>query len=221
VFRRSGATLSKYQRIAAIYDLIDLPFEYFRYRSIRPMLFLGLNGRLLDAGAGTGRNIAFYPSGSEVFAVDLSPAMLKRAGRRRSDTNATVHLMEEDLTKLGFTDNFFDAAVASFVFCTMPSGVRKAALRELARVVSPGGAVRLLEYAPATTSLKRVLARAWQPWAGWAFGAKLAQDIEPELYDAGLMVTSSRYITSSIKLIETTPILDGGTRAIRLNGDSY
>lgn len=198
-------SLGAYQRIAPFYDLIDLPFELGRYRSIRPLLFRGLNGRLLDAGVGTGRNIAFYPPGSEVVGVDLSPAMLKRAARRRTRSAASVRLMEMNLTELTFADGYFDAAVASFVFCTMPPEARLAALNELSRVVKPSGRVRLLEYAPAQSVFRRKLARLWQPWVEWAFGAQLDQDIELELFKASLIVTRSRYVTSAIKLIEAVP----------------
>lgn len=202
---RNDPALRKYERIARFYDLVDLPFELLRYQSIRPLLFRDLNGRLLDAGVGTGRNLRFYPRGSEVFAVDLSLAMLKRAGRRSKNSGATVHLLEMDLTRLAFDDNFFDAAVASFVFCTMPPNARTAALRELARVVRADGRVRLLEYAPAKSAFRRAVARVWQPWVRWAFGANLQQDIEPELARASLTVISSSYVGSSIKLIEATP----------------
>jgi SAM-dependent methyltransferase len=64
-----------YERIAPFYDLLELPFEYGVYRSIRPLLFQGLSGRILDAGVGTGRNTPFYPAGSEVVGVDSSSAM--------------------------------------------------------------------------------------------------------------------------------------------------
>ena len=202
---RNGGALRKYQRIARYYDLLDLPFEHLRYRTMRPLLFRGLNGRLLDAGVGTGRNMAFYPPGSEVFAVDLSPAMLNRAARRNTNTGATVRLDEMDLTKLAFADGFFDAAVASFVFCTMPADARTAALRELARVVRSDGRIRLLEYAPAQTPFRRMVAQIWQPWVRCAFGANLQHDIEPELAEASLTMISSRYVSSSIKLIEAMP----------------
>lgn len=202
----NGRSLRAYQRIAPFYDLIDLPFELGRYRSIRPLLFRGLDGRLLDAGVGTGRNIAFYPPGSEVVGVDLSPAMLKRAARRRAKSAATVRLMEMDLTELTFADGYFDAAVASFVFCTMSQEDRLAALRELKRVIRPSGRVRLLEYAPAQTPFGRVLARVWQPWVDWAFAARLDHDIELELSEASLTVTGSRYVASSIKLVEAAPV---------------
>ena len=57
----SLSNFDRYQRIAWAYDLLDLPFEYGRYRKIRPMLFRGLSGRILEAGVGTGRNFPFYP----------------------------------------------------------------------------------------------------------------------------------------------------------------
>ena len=94
------STLQRYQRIASLYDLLDLPFEYGRYRRIRPLLFAGLSGRILDAGVGTGRNAPFYPAGSSVVGIDLSPAMLARAERRRALSAATIELRQMDVTSL-------------------------------------------------------------------------------------------------------------------------
>ena len=53
------SNLDRYQRIAWAYDFLDFPFEYVRYRKIRPQMFRGLSGRILDAGVGTGRNSLF------------------------------------------------------------------------------------------------------------------------------------------------------------------
>ncbi len=69
----------RYGRIAPFYDLLDLPFEYGRYRALRPHLFQNISGTILDAGVGTGRNMPFYPDGSQITGIDLSPAMLARA----------------------------------------------------------------------------------------------------------------------------------------------
>jgi ubiquinone/menaquinone biosynthesis C-methylase UbiE len=107
---RIGGTASS---VAWAYDLLDLPFEYGRYRKIRPLLFRGLSGRILEAGVGTGRNFPFYPSGSEVIGIDLSPAMLARAERRLSTAAAKVDLLQMDVTSLSFPNGSFDAAVAS------------------------------------------------------------------------------------------------------------
>ena len=107
------STLQRYQRIAPFYDLLDLPFEYGRYRHIRPQLFQGMSGRILDAGVGTGRNIPSYPEGSQVVGIDLSPAMLARAELRARQLGRTVDLHPMDITRLAFPDRSFDAAVAS------------------------------------------------------------------------------------------------------------
>ncbi len=154
-------SLRVYQRTAPFYDLVDWPFERLRYRFIRPLLLRGLSGRLLDAGVGTGRNIPYYPPDAEVVGVDQSAAMLNRAARRRVKSAASVHLLEMDLAALSFPNGHFDAAIASFVLCTMPEAEKLGALQELARVVRPSGRIRLLEYAPARTAFGRVLARIW------------------------------------------------------------
>jgi hypothetical protein len=64
------SNLERYERIAPFYDFLDLPFEYGRYRKIRPLLFEGLSGQLLDAGVGTGRNFPFYPPTAKVIGID-------------------------------------------------------------------------------------------------------------------------------------------------------
>ena len=109
------SNFDRYQRIAWAYDLLDLPFEYGRYRKIRPLLFRGLSGRILEAGVGTGRNFPFYPPDSEIVGVDLSPAMLARAERRRRTAATKVELRQMDVTQLNFPDRSFDAAVATFL----------------------------------------------------------------------------------------------------------
>ena len=195
--------LDRYQRIAPFYDLLDLPFERERYRKIRPLLFQGLSGRLLDAGIGTGRNIPFYPPGADMVGIDLSPAMLARAERRRQALGAKVATHRMDVTRLDFPDNSFDAAVATFLFSVLPEESQIPALNELRRVVKPGGAIRLLEYVRPHGVLRRAMARPWEPWMRWAYGAGLDRDTEEHARKAGLHVADSRFLVGDlIKLIE-------------------
>ena len=133
------SNLDRYQKIAPFYDLLDLPFERRRYRALRPLLFRGLSGRLLDAGVGTGRNFPFYPAGISVaVGIDLSPRMLARAERRRDLSPVPIELKQMDVTKLHFASDTFDAAVATFLFCVLPDQLQVPALQELGRVVKPG-----------------------------------------------------------------------------------
>ncbi|HJN60282.1 MAG TPA: class I SAM-dependent methyltransferase, partial [Alphaproteobacteria bacterium] len=156
--------LATYQRIARWYDLLDAPFERKRYRPLRPLLFAGLSGRILDAGVGTGRNIPFYPDASEMVGIDLSPAMLARATRRRDEAGREVALMEMDVMNTSFDEDSFDAVISTFLFCVLEPEQQLPALIELARICKPGGEIRLLEYSYSKNPWKRFIMRLWAPW---------------------------------------------------------
>jgi ubiquinone/menaquinone biosynthesis C-methylase UbiE len=191
-------TLETYERIARLYDLLDLPFEYGRYRRIRPLLFSGLSGRVLDAGVGTGRNMPFYPRGAEMVGIDLSPAMLARAERRRAALDAKVDLRRMDVTRLDFPDASFDAAVATFLFCVLPEELQAPAMAELGRVVKPGGEIRLLEYVRPTGAFRQVMARLWEPWMRFAYGAGFDRRTEAHVTEAGLKVVEARFVVDDL-----------------------
>lgn len=195
--------LQRYQRIARFYDLLDYPFEHGRYQTIRPLLFEGLSGRVLDAGVGTGRNIPFYPPGAEMVGIDQSPAMLARAEHRRDELGARVDLRLMDVTRLAFPDGHFDAAVASFLFCVLPEELQEPGLHEMVRVVKPGGTVRILEYVRPQGQLRRFVARLWEPWMNWAYGAGFDRRTEEHARSAGLDIADARFLYADlIKLIE-------------------
>ena len=196
------SNFDRYQRIAWAYDLLDFPFERGRYRKIRPQMFRGLSGRILDAGVGTGRNFPFYPSGSEVVGIDLSPAMLARAARRLPTPATTIQLRQMNVTQLDFPDRSFDAAVATFLFCTLPDELQVAGMRELGRVVKPGGIIRCLEYTRPSGGLRRGMTRLWEPWVYWAYGAGFDRQTEKHAPEAGLKLFESRFVYDElIKLL--------------------
>lgn len=190
--------LERYQRIARFYDLLDLPFERRRYRALRPLLFHGLAGQLLDAGIGTGRNCEFYPPGSIVSGIDISPAMLERARIRCPTLAASGRLYQMDITALDFPTGSFDAAVSSFLFCVLPDPLQVPALRELGRVVKPGGLIRLLEYVRPKSTSRRIASYVWQPWITWAYGASFDRDTERHVPVAGLELLESRYVVDDL-----------------------
>ena len=193
----------RYHRIARFYDFLERPFESRRYRSLRPLLFRGLSGRILDAGVGTGRNFRFYPSGATMVGIDISPAMLAQAERRLNEAAAPVELLGMDVTRLDFPDGSFDAAVASFLFCVLSDELQVRALHELGRVVKPGGPIRLLEYVRPTGAWRRFRAGLWAPWIAWAYGASFDRNTEAHIGPAGLDLVEARLVVDDlIKLIE-------------------
>ena len=183
--------------------MLELPFEYGRYRRLRRLIFDGLTGWILDAGVGTGRNIEFYPSGAEVIGIDVSRAMLARAERRRRLSPAsTVELREMNATRLNFPAGAFDAAVATFLFCVLPDKPQLPALAELRRVVRPGGTVRLLDYVRPRRFLRSAVAKLWEPWIAWAYGASFDRNIEEYIPEAGLQLAKAELVVNDrVKLV--------------------
>jgi ubiquinone/menaquinone biosynthesis C-methylase UbiE len=116
-----------------------------RYQSWRRRVWSLVNGpRVLEVGVGTGKNIPYYPPGLQVVGIDISQRMLERARRRAERLGVPVALLQMDGQALDFPDDTFDSGVATFVFCSVPDPIL--GLREMRRVVRPGGRIVLLEH---------------------------------------------------------------------------
>jgi len=99
-------------------------------------------------------------------------------------------------------DDTFDACVASFLFCVLPDEMQPGALRELRRVVKPGGTLRLLEYVRPKGAWRGFIARLWEPWMAWAYGAGFDRRTEAHLRALGMEIVETRFVVSDlIKMI--------------------
>ncbi len=139
--------LEEYARIAEVED------DHWWYRNTRALAadllgpWLHRTDRLLDAGCGPGGNGAWLAEHGTVVGVDLSPDALAFVRARRPTTTP----VQASIESLPFADATFDAVVGLTVLYTVPDDA--VALRELARVCRPGGAVLLVE--PAFAGLGR------------------------------------------------------------------
>jgi ubiquinone/menaquinone biosynthesis C-methylase UbiE len=148
----SLTTQRRYDRQASMFDLTEWPIERLAFGRLRRRLWGEVNGpTVLDVGAGTGKNLPYHPEGARTVAVDISPRMLERAARRARRVGRTVDLVLADAERLPFRDGAFDAAAATFVFCSVPDPV--AGLREVLRVVGDSGSVHLLEHVRAGNAI--------------------------------------------------------------------
>lgn len=137
-------TRSRYQRIAPVYDAMEILAES-RYSDWRERLWSLVEGpEVLEVGVGTGKNIPYYPEDVRVTAVDLTPGMLQRARQRAGELEVDVNLRLGDAQDLDLADNTFDDIVSTFVFCSVPDPVL--GLQELARVAKVGGRLLMLEH---------------------------------------------------------------------------
>ena len=196
----------RYDRVAPFYDILDLPFEYARYRALRPQLFHGISGAILDAGVGTGRNMQFYPEASSVTGIDFSPAMLARARKRRAKLCKDVELLEMSVLATTFPNRHFDGIVATFLFCVLDQEQQLPALCELSRICKPEGVLHILEYTYSKDPLRRFAMRLWAPWVRWVYGAAFDRETERYIPQAGLKVVETRFLfKDTIKLIVARP----------------
>lgn len=133
-----------YGRLARFYDPATALFLDPARRLVREVL-AGLGARrVLDACCGTGRLVAMLErAGFSAMGADASPAMLAMA-RRPGSIPAVARM---DVRRLAFPDASFDAAVICLALHENPEPDRLAMGRELVRVLRPGGALLLLDYA--------------------------------------------------------------------------
>ena len=147
-----------FDRIAPVYDAMNHLMTAGldrRWRAITLDATVRRGDRVLDACCGTGDlAIGAGKRGAEVTGLDFSPRMLERA--RRKDPG--VDWVQGDALALPFEDASFDAATVGF-------GVRNVAdletgLRELRRVLRPGGRLGILEI----TTPRGALAPFYRVW---------------------------------------------------------
>ena len=160
-----------YGLVAKVYDILDWYWESTRYRHIRPKVWANVKGKVLDAGVGTGRNIPHYKG--NVYAIDNSDSMLQRARTRAKNYKKTIHFSNQDVTSLGFPDNYFDTVIATFVLCVLSPEQEQKAIEEFKRVLKKGGSLVFLHYQYSQQPMRRAVQMFFSPLVRFLFHARL------------------------------------------------
>lgn len=101
--------------------------------------------RVLEVGVGTGLLLPLYAGDCRVTGIDLSEGMLDKARERVEALDlANVTLERMDAGQMSFPDDTFDIVVAAYVVTAVPD--HRAVMREIVRVVRPGGRILLLNH---------------------------------------------------------------------------
>lgn len=118
--------------------------EHVAIRNTRELLCGGARGRTLEVAVGTGRNLRYYPPQVKLTGLDLSPAMIARAKKKAEGLGRPITLVEGNAQRLPFTDLSFETVVCTLSLCTIPD--QEEALREMHRVLVPGGRLLLVDH---------------------------------------------------------------------------
>jgi SAM-dependent methyltransferase len=128
------------EQIPWVYDAMCSVMEWTGLSRWREWLVKGAQGRTLEVGCGTGRNLARYPPSLCVIALEPDALALKKAKSRAPN----ALLVRGSAEALPFRDGAFDTVVSSLVFCSVPQP--EVGLREIGRVLTADGQLRMLEH---------------------------------------------------------------------------
>ncbi|MEO8898352.1 MAG: class I SAM-dependent methyltransferase [Candidatus Dormibacter sp.] len=152
----------------------------------RRQLLAGLSGRVIEVGAGNGLNFGHYPPEvTHVVAVEPEGYLRAIAQQSAQVAPTSVEVIDGVADQLPAGDGSFDAAVASLMLCSVTD--QDTALREMFRVIRPGGQLRFFEHVRADTSglyrFQRLLdATVWPALGG---GCHASRDTAAAIDNAG------------------------------------
>lgn len=185
--------------------LMDAMMRGAEFQRLRSALLAGVHGAVLEIGFGTGLNLPHYPATlSSLSIIDPAEMLPLRVAARISTAPFPVRVVHQTAESLPFPDHYFDTVVSTWTLCTIPDPV--AALREVRRVLTPGGVFVFLEHG---RSEDESVAR-WQDRLNplqhvIACGCHLNRRIDRLIETAGFTITSlDRFTMESVPKIGGT-----------------
>jgi len=142
---------------------------------------------ILEIGFGTGINIKYYPSNvKKIIGVDANGGMLKQA-QKKINGKIEIELIHQSSESLNFPDNSISAVASTYTLCSIKE--INAALKEIYRVLKPGGNYYFLEHGLADNPKTQKWQHRLNPVQNiWADGCNLNRDIKSIIKNAGFKI---------------------------------
>jgi len=192
----------KYRITSWFYDILDYPWER-QYRHWRLQILRNVEGRVLEAGVGTGRNLPFYSPEAAVTGIDLSSGMLRLAKNRVRRAVCSITLKQEDASQMSdIPSDSFDWYIATFLYCVLPDSLQPSALEEMIRVLKPGGRFKILEIVYSKDARIRRQQELLAPLIEKLYGARLDRHtLEHVQENKHIDVLSTRFLKGDTYLL--------------------
>jgi ubiquinone/menaquinone biosynthesis C-methylase UbiE len=195
----------RYNRAAKIYDIFESPMEMMALKKWRVDLMKGLDGKILEVGVGTGKNIPYYPEGMNITAIDFSEKMLNKARMKAEALNKKVKFYYMDAELMAFQDNTFDIVFTTCVFCSVPDPVQ--GLKEIKRVCKPGGKIIMIEHVRSENKVLGLIMDLFNPLVVNSYGANINRRTINNIEKAGFSrINVTNLFSDIVKKITITNV---------------
>jgi ubiquinone/menaquinone biosynthesis C-methylase UbiE len=198
---------------SALYDRCFEASEEAGLRDMRRDLLSAARGRVLEVGAGTGLNLDLYPeSVTDLTLTEPDPHMFKQLRKRVDRSSRPAEVVQAGAEKLPFEDSF-DTVALTLVLCTVPN--QAASLREIKRVLEPGGQFLFLEHVRSPDpKLAKWQDRLERPWRFLGDGCHCNRDTVAAIEAAGFELGGLErpQFPKVIPIVE--PMAKGSARAL-------
>jgi ubiquinone/menaquinone biosynthesis C-methylase UbiE len=125
--------------------VINLAMRNRELRPFRERVIAAAEGRVLEVGVGSGLNLPLYgPRVSEVIGLEPAPRLIAMAQRAAIQTKRAISIIAGVAEEIPADAHSFDTVVMTWTLCSIPGA--NAALKEMRRVLRPGGQLLFVEH---------------------------------------------------------------------------
>jgi ubiquinone/menaquinone biosynthesis C-methylase UbiE len=192
---RLGALRSRI--FAAVYDPMMRPAEKGELGRLRDEVVGKARGAVLEIGAGTGLNLPRYHDVERLVASEPEEPMRRRLLGRAGAATVPVEVVAAPAEALPFDDGEFDTVVSTLVLCSVDDP--EAAVREVRRVLKPGGRFVFLEHGGADGKRAEWQRRLDGVWSAVNAGCHLTRNVTDAL-------ASADFRTEELRVLEPRPV---------------
>lgn len=144
-------------------------------------------GEVLEIGFGSGLNIPYYKDVNKLYALEPSQEIFDVGTKNTNNTKFVVEHLKNSAEQISLTDNSVDSVVSTWSLCSIPNPEK--ALKEIHRVLKPGGKFYFLEHGKSNNVSKYTLQNILNPFSKCLMGGcNLNRDIEKLITNSGFEI---------------------------------